>query len=114
MLIAYAQTYADSVDGLLYRLNAKIINPLIEFAFIIALVVFLWGVFEYIRGGNNKEKRKDGNQHMLWGIIGFVIMFGVYGIINILLGTFGIKGARINTDEQTFDPPPLQQLYLNN
>lgn len=102
--------YADSVDDLLFKLNAKIINPAIEFAFIIALVVFLWGVMEYIRGANNQEKRKEGRQHMLWGVIGFVIMFGVFGIITILTRTFGIQGATINTEQQTFDPPPLQDI----
>lgn len=105
--------YADSVDDLLYRLNAKIINPIIEIAFIIALVVFLWGVFQYIRGGDNKDKRKVGRDHMLWGVIGFLIMFGVFGIINILLVTFGIKGATLNNQEQTFTAPPLQELKLN-
>jgi uncharacterized membrane protein len=102
--------YADSVDDLLFKLNDKIINPVIEFAFIIALVVFLWGVMEYIRGANNKDKRKEGSQHMIWGIIGFVIMLGVFGIITILTQTFGIKGATINTKQQTFDPPEIQQL----
>lgn len=106
--------YADSVDDLLFKLNAKVINPLIEMAFIIALVVFLWGVMQYIRGANNQEKRKEGREHMLWGVIGFVIMFGVFGIIQILTNTFGIQGARINNDEQTFDAPPIQELKLPN
>ena len=26
----------------------------------------------------------------MWGIIGLVIIFGAYGIINIALGTFGV------------------------
>lgn len=102
--------YADSVDTLLNKLNKNIINPAIEFAFIIALVVFLWGIMEYIRGANSEEKRKDGKQHMLWGTIGFVIMLGVFGIINLLIGTFGIKGATINNDQQTFQAPPIQEL----
>ncbi len=102
--------YADSVDTLLFKLNAKVINPAIEFAFIIALVVFLYGVMEYIRGAASEDKRKKGRQHMLWGVIGFVIMFGVFGIITFLTRTFGIKGATINKDQQTFTPPPIQQL----
>lgn len=104
--------YAETVDDLLIKLNVKILNPAIEFAFIIALVVFLWGVMEYIRGAAVEEKRKNGRQHMLWGLIGFVIMFGVFGIINLLIRTFGIKGATINADHQSFTPPPLQELNL--
>lgn len=96
--------YADSVDDLLFKLSAKIINPAIEFVFIIAFVVFIWGVSEYIRGADNEKKRADGRQHMLWGIVGFLIMFGVFGLMQILTNTFGIKGYTINKDQQTFDP----------
>ncbi len=106
--------YADSVDDLLFKLNDKILNPAIEFAFIIALVVFLWGVTDYIRGAANEEKRKKGRDHMLWGIIGFVIMFGVFGIITILVRTFGINGATINNEQQTFQAPPLTELKYPN
>ena len=105
--------YADSVDDLLYKLNDKIINPAIEFAFIIALVVFLWGVTDYIRGANNQEKRKEGRQHMLWGVIGFLIMLGVFGIISILTRTLGIQGVTIDHKQQTFCPPKLQPLIIN-
>ena len=102
--------YADSVDDLLFKLNAKVINPVIEIAFIIALVVFLWGVVEYIRGGDSEEKRKIGRQHMLWGVIGFVIMFGVFGIITLITNTVGIKGVNIDNDGQSFTPPDIQKL----
>ncbi len=106
--------YADSVDDLLFKLNSSIINPAIEFVFIIALVVFLWGVMEYIRGAANEQKRKDGREHMLWGVIGFLIMFGVFGIITILTNTLGIKGATINSKQQTFEPPTIQDLKYPN
>lgn len=92
--------YADSVDNFFFKVNARVINPAIEFIFIIAFVIFLWGVMEYIRGASNEEKRRDGREHMLWGIVGFIIMFGVWGIINILVNTFGITGTTFNQNEQ--------------
>lgn len=110
--IAYAAV--DSVDSLLFKLNAKIINPLIEFAFIIALVVFLFGVMEFIRGAASEEKRSKGKQHMLWGLVGFIVMFGVFGIINLLVNTFGIRGAKINNKEQVFTPPCIQDVKIGN
>ena len=105
--------HATTLDELLSKVSAKIINPAIEFAFIIALVVFLFGVLEFIRGANNEEKRKKGREHIMWGIVGFLIMFGVWGIINILVNTFGIKGATINQEEQRFEPPCIQELKIN-
>jgi Na+/melibiose symporter-like transporter len=108
--IAYA---ADNVDSLLYRLNDKVINPLIEFAFIIALVVFLFGVMEFIRGAGNEEKRTKGKQHMLWGIVGFLVMFGVFGIINLIIGTFSIQGVTVTNKEQKVEIPCIQDLQIN-
>lgn len=107
-LVAHAAT----IDEFLGKFNAKVVNPAIEFAFIIALLVFLWGILQFIRGANNEEKRKEGKQHIFWGIIGFLIMFGVWGIINILVNTFGIKGGTFNQKEQRFDPPPIQELKI--
>ncbi len=108
-----AVAYAATFDEFLGKVIAKIVNPLIEFSFIVGLVVFLFGLMEFIRGANNEEKRSKGKQHMLWGIIGFVIMFGVFGIITFLTNTFGIKGVKINNDEQTFCPPPIQDLRID-
>jgi hypothetical protein len=105
--------YADSVDTFLGKLNAKVINPLIELTFIIALVIFLYGVMEYIRGSRNEEKRTLGKQHMIWGIVGFLIMFGVFGIMNILVNTFGLGTANFNQKEQTFTPPCIQDLKFD-
>ena len=105
--------HAATIDDFLSKVNAKIINPAIEFAFIVAFVVFLFGVMEFIRGASNEEKRKKGKDHMLWGIVGFVIMLGVWGIINILVNTFGIKGATFNQKEQKFTPPDsIQELKI--
>lgn len=104
--------YADSLDEVIFRINDKILNPAIEIAFVVALVVFLFGVMEFIRGANKEEKRTKGKQHMLWGIIGFLIMFGVFSIINILTRTFGISGVKMDNGEQKFDPPPIQELKI--
>jgi hypothetical protein len=35
-------------------------------------------------------KRKTGREAIFWGLIGLVIIFGAYGIINIALGTFDL------------------------
>lgn len=104
--------YADGLDDLLFRINKVILNPLIEFSFIIALGVFLFGVMEFIRGADNKEKREKGRQHMLWGVIGLFIMMAVFGLITLLTNTLGISGVRFNKKEQKFSPPELQDLVL--
>jgi predicted cobalt transporter CbtA len=104
--------YADGFDVVLSKVNANIVNPVIEFAFIIATVVFLWGVLQFIAGAGDKEKRQIGKDHILWGIIGFVIMFSVFGIITILANTIGVTGLTVTPSQQTFTPPPIQSLQV--
>lgn len=105
--------YAKSFDQIVFDINRTILNPLIQFAFIIAFVVFIWGVFQFIRNANSPEGRKKGQDHMIWGIVGLVIMIGVYGIINIITRTFGINASFTN-DEQKITPPAIKQINIGN
>jgi len=67
-----------------------IVNPLIRLSFAVALVVFLWGVFGYIKNADSPEDRKKGTQHIIWGLVGLFIMTSVFTILEIGLNTFGI------------------------
>jgi predicted cobalt transporter CbtA len=104
--------YADAFDVVLSKINANIINPAIEFAFIIATVIFLWGVLEFIAGANDKDKRQQGKDHILWGFVGFIIMFGVYGIITLLANTIDVTGLTLSPQQQTFTPPTIQSVTV--
>lgn len=70
------------------KISEVILNPLILLMFSVALLVFLWGVFSYIRNGDNESKRTEGKQHILYGLLGMFIMISVYGIMEILINTF--------------------------
>lgn len=65
-------------------IREQIIKPLVQLFFILATVFFLWGVIEFVAGSDNEEKRTKGKRHMLWGIIGMVIMLAAGGIINVI------------------------------
>ena len=73
---------------------AFINNTLIPLIFALALLVFFYGIFKYfILGGGDDEERKKGRQLMLWGIIGFVVMASIYGIIALVSTGLGISGV---------------------
>ncbi len=74
-------------DAFLVKVENAILNPLIELMVLAAFVVFVWGVVEFIQGAGNDEKRKTGQQHIIWGIIGLVIIFGARAIIALLTAT---------------------------
>jgi len=70
---------------LLGKIADKIINPFIGLLIALAVVLFLYGVVEFIIGADNEEKRNQGKQHIIWGVVGIFIMVSVFGIMNILI-----------------------------
>jgi hypothetical protein len=65
-------------------------NVLVPVIFAIAFIVFLWGAFDtFILGANSEDVKDKGKNLMLWGLIGFFVMVSVWGLVNILTGTFG-------------------------
>jgi hypothetical protein len=93
-LMAAAQVNATNVQNLGQGLIGLINNVAVPLLFAIAFIVFIWGVFQYfIAGGHDEEKRETGKSLMLWGIIGFFIMVSVWGLVNILRGTFNFDDS---------------------
>jgi uncharacterized membrane protein YidH (DUF202 family) len=97
--VAYA-----SVDSFISNVNRLIINPIIMLLFALALVYFLYGVFQFISNGENEEAKTKGKSHMIWGIIGITIMMGVFTILNIIMKTFNIKGIKPEDGTVQLDP----------
>lgn len=81
----------SSVKQLIDNISTQIIAPIVLLLFALAFTVFFWGLADFIRGGDNEEAKKNGREHMLWGIVGIFIMVGAWGIILIVLNTFGIE-----------------------
>jgi hypothetical protein len=86
----WLEHYADTF---IWVVNWLLVPVLIAIAFI----VFLWGVYKYfIYGADSDEARKTGRQFVLWGIIGFVIITSVWGLVNIVKTTVIPSGAGSN------------------
>ncbi len=80
----------DYANAIVDKVKAVIIYPLITLLFIVAMLVFLWGVFQYVRNGADESARSEGKRHMIFGIIGFVVMTSAVAILSIARNTFGI------------------------
>jgi hypothetical protein len=92
MMIAYAAEGAHVVaaKSMLSRIENAILFPLMSLMLTIALFVFFYGIYEYVLNAENDEARIAGKQHMLYGIIGLIVMLSAYAILKIAAGTFGI------------------------
>ncbi|MFZ1987508.1 MAG: hypothetical protein WAV21_00520 [Minisyncoccia bacterium] len=79
-----------TIDSLLIRILELINNVAIPLIFAGAFLLIVFGVFRYfIAGGADEEKRKEGRTFILYGIIGLAVMFSVWGLVNVLVNTFG-------------------------
>jgi hypothetical protein len=105
---AYAQNGeigGDTIGEYLASIVGFINVYLIPFLFAIAFFVFIWGVFNYfVAGGANEEQRDKGKQLVMWGIIGFVIMVSVWGLVNLVTNTLDFDENGGTPNLPTFDP----------
>lgn len=85
---------ASSVADLTAKLTTNVINPLIAILFALGFVLFMWGAAMYVWGwGAPGEKEKGlgaGKSHMVWGLVGMLIMVSAYGIINLAGSIIGV------------------------
>lgn len=94
-MIAYAQ--GEFVQGVIGKFVEIIINPLIYILATASLLVFLYGIVEFLAQGNNPAKASIGKQHMFWGIIGLFIFMASVGILRLIANTVG-SSAEILTN----------------
>ncbi len=84
-------SFNGDVNVLVQKITTVIIDPLLALLFAAALLIFLWGVVQFLGGVNaESDAKEEGKQHMLWGIIGMFIMVAALAIIRLVTSTFGL------------------------
>lgn len=80
----------EPIQDLAGKLASAIINPLLALIFGAGLLVFIWGLVQYLYALNVKgEQDQDAKKHMLWGMVGMFIMAAAFTIIKIIANTIG-------------------------
>ncbi len=94
-----ASSICEVASTVLYLINSVLV-PLI---FAISFLVFIYGVFkQYILSKGDSAAIAQGHQIILWGIIGFVVMISLWGLVNVVANSFGLEG---------YAAPPLPTSY---
>ena len=81
---------SESAKQLVQVVSVEILNPVIGLLFAVALVYFIYGVVTFIANADNEAAREKGKQHMLYSIIGLVIMVGVWGILQLIVNSLNL------------------------
>lgn len=69
-----------------------ILNAVIPIVITLAIIYFIWGVVQYVISGDEDSKAKGRNM-IIYGIIGIAVIIGVWGLANLLLGSFGVSST---------------------
>ena len=87
---AFALTTVTNFQSFV-TLIIEILGLLVPIIFALTMIVFFWGIAQFILSAGNEQKRSEGKQIMLWGIIALFVMMSVWGILKTLCGTFTCK-----------------------
>ncbi|MCK6462293.1 MAG: hypothetical protein L6Q29_00500 [Candidatus Pacebacteria bacterium] len=79
----------SSLDDLI-DLTGDILNKIVPLIIAIAVIILLIAIIGYIRAGEDEEKRKNYHNLIIYAIIGLFVMVSVWGLVNILEGTFNL------------------------
>jgi hypothetical protein len=85
--------------GIINLINQILVPVLMAIAFI----VFLWGIYKYfILGAANEEDRANGRQFALWGVLGFVVILSLWGLVNLTRSILGLDTSAVAPAPPTF------------
>lgn len=65
----------------------EILNSIVPVLVVLGVVYFIWGVVQYVIA-DGEEAKKKGKDRIIYGIIGFAVIIGLWGLVNIVVNTF--------------------------
>lgn len=67
-----------------------ILNVIVPILIALGVVYFVWGVVMYVIA-SDEEAKKSGKDRMIYGLIGFAVIIGLWGLVTIIVDTFRIN-----------------------
>lgn len=78
------------------ELFMKIMLNVTSILFALLGVGMLYGVVVFFANSDNEKKREEIKGYLLWGVIGIVVVFGIWGIVSIMrYSVFGTSAVGI-------------------
>lgn len=96
---SFCSATVRNIGDLICKL-ASILNAIIPLLVAIGVVYFVWGVVRYVIGDGDEAKKK-GRDQIIYGLIGFVVILGMWGLVRIVTNTFGISASAPNISNVT-------------
>jgi len=80
-------TFRTFVTALIDFFNTAVIPLLLS----LVLLIFMWGIVRYFFiKREDPASRVEGAKFMMWGVIAFAVIVSMWGLVSLLLNSFGI------------------------
>jgi hypothetical protein len=81
-------TFAQTVNQIIVVVNTVVVPVIAALTFL----VFIYGIIRYFFFENKGDEKQfsEAKSFIFWGILGLVVLFSVWGFVNLLLSTLGI------------------------
>lgn len=88
-----ATTSLGNAEGIICKIYS-LVNLVTKLMIVAAVAFFIYSVIKFIRAdGEEKDEARNG---MMQSIIGFAVILGLWGLVSIVLNTFGVGGGTVN------------------
>lgn len=95
LLCAPALTFAQVPgQGFLDIIISVFINPIVALIFSLGMLVFFWGLVEFMWKADSATAWETGGKHIMYGLVGMLIMVAVWGVIAMVTNTLGLQRGR--------------------
>ena len=74
------------------------INALLPVILGFAVLFFFYGLVKYVLNANDPGAQGEARGMMIWGVIIIFIMISLWGLVNILVNTFGFQNSLDDND----------------
>jgi hypothetical protein len=87
----YQGTDFEFIDKNVADIIGSLFNYLLPLAGILMFAMIVYGGLTLMLSGGNPEGVKEGTNKILFGVVGFIVVFTAYWIIKIIEIIFGIQ-----------------------
>lgn len=82
------------LTSLINFFTCTLLDAVVPLLMALAIVGFIYGLIKYFLNPDSEEKRKDGKNFMLWGLVSLFVMVSIWGLVSIFSNTFLPTGTR--------------------
>jgi hypothetical protein len=81
-------------QGFLDIIISVFINPIVALIFSMGMLLFFWGLVEFMWKADSATAWETGGKHIMYGLFGMLIMVAVWGVIAMVTNTLGLQRGR--------------------